>query len=50
MPKKGYRSISLREEVYNVLAGLAEKNNRSISAQIKTIVEEREKSIKKEGK
>jgi hypothetical protein len=34
MPEEGYKSITVREEIYTKLQDLAEKNSRSISKQI----------------
>jgi len=48
MPRKGYKTITIRESLFEILSNMAEANNRTIPEMLQTIIDEREKTIEAE--
>lgn len=43
MPKKGYKSITIRETLFEILSGMADANKKSIPEMLQQLVDERAK-------
>lgn len=41
MPKKGYKAITIRETLFDILSDMAEANDKSIPEMLQIIVDER---------